>query len=76
MIVIKCAQCRGKIFKYVKVGKGRLLHCWKARIVEDYSVRDGSEIKCQCGNLIGIDEGRWVKLKRRSFTYSGTITKG
>jgi hypothetical protein len=76
MIVIKCAQCKSKIFKYVKVGKGRLLHCWKARIVEDYSVRDGSEIKCQCGNLIGIDEGGWVKLKRRSFTYSGTITKG
>jgi len=45
-------------------------------MVEDYSVKDGSEIKCQCGNLIGIDEGRWVKLKQRSFTYSGTITKG
>lgn len=76
MIVIKCARCKGKIFKYVKVGKGRLLHCWKGRIVEDYSVRDGSEIKCQCGNLIGIDEGRWVKMKQSAFIYSGTITKG
>jgi len=68
MIVIKCAKCRSKIFKYLKVGKGR--------IVEDYSVRDGNEIKCHCGNLIGIDEGKWIKMKQRSFTYSGTRTKG
>jgi hypothetical protein len=72
MVIIKCARCKGKIFKYLKIGKGRLLHCWKERIIEDYSVRDGNEIKCQCGNLIGIDVGKWIKMKQRSFTYSGT----
>jgi len=76
MIVIKCAKCRNKAFKYLKVGKGRILHCWKERIIEDYSVRDGNKVKCQCGNLIGIDEGRWIKMKQRSFTYSGTRIKG
>lgn len=76
MIVIKCTKCKGKIFKYLKVGKGRILHCWKGRIVENYSARDGNEIKCQCGNLAGIDEGKWIKMKQRSFTYSGTRTKG
>jgi len=76
MIVIKCAKCKGKIFKYVKIGKGRILHCWKGRIVEDYSARDGNEVKCQCGNLVGIDEGKWIKMKRRSFIHSGTRTKG
>ena len=76
MIVIKCAKCRVKLFKYLKIGKGRILHCWQGRIIEDYSVRDATEIKCQCGSLIGIDEGKWIKMKQRSFTYSGTKTKG
>jgi hypothetical protein len=75
MIIIKCARCKGKIFKYVKVGKGRVLLCWKERIVEDYSVRDGSEVRCRCGNLVGIEEGKWVRMKQRSFIYSGTTTK-
>ena len=69
MITIKCAKCKGKVFRYVKIGKGRVLHCWKSRIVKDDSVRNGNEIKCQCGNLIGIDEGKWIKMKQHSFIY-------
>ena len=76
MITIKCAKCKRKVFRYVKIGKGRVLHCWKERIIEDYSIRDGSEVKRQCGNLIGIDEGKWVKMKLRSFIYSGIRTRG
>jgi len=76
MVTVKCARCKSKIFKYLKVGRGRILHCWKGRIIEDYSVRNGSEIKCQCGNLIGIDEGKWIKMKQRSFICSGARTKG
>jgi hypothetical protein len=74
MIVVKCAKCKRKIFKYQKIGKGRLWHCWKGRIVEDYSIRTGKEIKCQCGNLIGIDDGKWIKLKQHSFIRVGTAT--
>jgi len=69
MITIRCAKCKHKVFKYLKIGKGRVLHCWKDRVVKDYSVRNESEVKCQCGNLIGIDEGRWVKMKQHSFIY-------
>jgi len=69
MITIRCAKCKRKVFKYLKIGKGRVLHCWKHRIVKDYSVRNESEVKCQCGNLIGIDERRWVKMKQHSFIY-------
>ena len=76
MITIKCAKCKSKVFRYLKIGKGRVLHCWKGRIVKDYSIREGSEVKCQCGNLIGIDEGKWVDMKRRSFIYSGAVEKG
>lgn len=69
-MTVRCARCGGKVFRYDKVGKGRLLHCWKGRIVKDYSVRDAGEVRCGCGNLIGVDEGKWVKLKRRSFIAS------
>lgn len=72
MLTIKCAQCKAKVFKYVKIGKGKLLHCWKERIVEDYSIHDGMQLKCVCGSVIGVDEGQWVKLKQRAFVHTGT----
>ncbi len=67
ILIVKCAACRQKIFKYEKIGKGKLLNCWKGRIIEDYSIREGNEVKCRCGNLIGIDEGRKIKMKQHSF---------
>lgn len=75
MITIKCAKCKKKIFKYEKIGEGRIWHCWKDRIIKDYSVGFGDKIKCTCGNLIGIDEGKWIKMKQHSFNYSGTVTR-
>ncbi len=74
MLTIKCARCKQKIFRYVKIGKGKLWHCWKDRIIEDFSIHDGKKILCKCGNLIGIDEEKWIKLKQHSFTISGTKT--
>ena len=73
MIIIKCAKCGKKIFKYVKIGKGHLWHCWKARIVEDFSIHEGAEIKCTCGNVIGYDVGKYIKLRQGAFVYKGTI---
>ncbi|RQV97979.1 hypothetical protein EH221_03205 [bacterium] len=75
MIHIKCSKCRREIFIYKKIGKGRIWHCWKDRIKEDNSVRDGHIIKCSCGNTIGVDEGKWIKMKPHAFNYSGTITR-
>jgi hypothetical protein len=75
MLTVRCVKCRRKIFKYKKIGKGRLLHCWKDRIVEDYSVHKGKEVRCECGNLVGIDEVKWIKMKQSAFTHSGSITR-
>jgi len=75
MLTIRCSKCRRKIFKYEKVGKGRLLHCWRNRIIEDHSVREGMEVRCVCGNLVGIDERKWIRLKQRAITYSGAVTR-
>ena len=69
ILTIRCTKCKSKIFRYLKIGKGRVLHCWKGRIIEDYSIHDGIEIKCQCGNLIGIDEEKWIKMKQHTFSY-------
>lgn len=75
MITIRCAKCNRKVFKYLKIGKGRILRCYKSRVIKDYSIREKNEVKCHCGNLIGINEGEWIKMKQSSFIYSGTKTK-
>jgi len=75
MITIKCAQCKRKIFKYKKIGKGRVLRCYKDRIVRYYPVQDGKDVLCLCGQLIGIDEGKWIKMKQNAFEYKGRIIK-
>jgi hypothetical protein len=72
MMIIKCSKCKQKIFKYVKIGKGKLWHCWKDRIIEDQSIHEGKNIKCKCGNFIGKDEEKWIKLKQQSVHISGT----
>jgi hypothetical protein len=72
MLTIRCAKCKAKIFRYLKIGKGRLLHCWKDRIKKDFSIHNGDTITCQCGNIIGRDEGKWIKMKQHTFVYSGT----
>lgn len=74
MITIKCAKCQQKIFKYVKIGKGKIWHCWKDRIIDDFSIIDGRVVKCKCGNQIGIDEGKWIKIKNHNVHISGTKT--
>ncbi|MBN2412848.1 hypothetical protein JXQ31_14260 [candidate division KSB1 bacterium] len=75
MITIKCAQCKRKIFKYKKIGKGRVLRCYKDRIVRYYPVRDRQNMQCLCGQIIGIDEGKWIKMKQNAFEYKGRIIK-
>jgi len=69
ILIIRCSSCDKEIFKYLKIGKGKVWHCWKGRIIEDYSGHEGKEIRCKCGNLVGIDEGKWIKLKQHAIKY-------
>jgi len=72
MLTIKCSSCKSKIFKYKKIGKGRVLYCYKDRIIKDFSKRYGDKIKCRkCGKLIGIDQGGRIRMKQSAFTTSG-----
>ncbi len=72
ILTIKCAHCKSKIFKYNKIGKGRVLRCYKDRIAKDYSIHENGKIKCKCGNIVGIEDSQFIKMKQGAFTYSGT----
>ncbi len=73
MLTIKCAKCGTKVFKYLKIGKGELHICIKSRILKDFSKKEGDLFLCpKCGNVIGVNRGRFIKLKKGSFTYTGT----
>jgi hypothetical protein len=73
VLVIRCAACKKKLWKYDKVGSGEVLRCHKDRIIKIYSQlnKDG-KIKCSCGKDIGIDKGPYIKMISKAFIYSGT----
>ncbi len=73
MFVVKCAKCKTKLLKYRKVGKGKLLRCWKDRIVEDYTSKEGSFMKCpKCDEIVGVDAGAFFKMRQGRFTTHGS----
>ena len=73
MFVVKCAKCKTKLLKYRKIGKGKLLRCWKDRIEKDYTSKKNSFMVCpNCGEIIGIDEGAFFKMKQGKFTTHGS----
>jgi len=75
MQTIRCAKCNRRIMKYKKVGKGKLLRCWKEKIKSDLTVREGDSVLCPCGNLIGIEEKLLIRMRQSSFIRSGGISR-
>jgi len=72
MLTIKCSKCRTKIFKYLKIGKGKIINCWESRIMKDYSSRENGQVKCICGNVVGTEIVKGVRMKQGSFTFTGS----
>ncbi len=73
MLVIKCAACKRKLWKYDKIGQGEVLRCHKDRITRRYKVKQEEDrIKCLCGKDIGIDKRNYIKMIGKAFTYTGT----
>ena len=69
MTVIKriyCAHCGRLLFKYDKLGKGKLHHLWKGRIIEDNSLRESGVVMCPCGNEVGMDLGIRIELRKKA----------
>lgn len=74
MLVIRCAACKNKLWKYDKIGPGRVLRCHKSRIKKFYyqPIKTAGKIKCACGKDIGIDKGKFIKMDPKAFVYTGT----
>ena len=73
MLTIKCSKCKSKLMKYHKIGKGRVLKCHKSRIQKIYELKENSgTFYCNCENIIGKDEGSYIKMISNSFIYTGT----
>ena len=76
MLVVKCARCRKKLWKYFKIGSGEVLRCHKERIKKEFmsidAMRKEHKLVCKCGNIIALDKGTYYSMVKKSFTYSGT----
>ena len=73
MLIIRCAACGRKLWRYDKIGPGEVLRCHKDRILKVFNARTGGgRISCACGRDIGIDKGSFYKMIARAFTYRGT----
>lgn len=73
MLILKCAACKKKLWRYDKIGQGELLRCHKARIVKIYGCAAGQDkISCRCGRPVGIDKGSYYKMIGKAFTASGS----
>jgi len=74
MLTIKCAKCKSKLFKYKKIGKGRVLRCWKDKITRLYDGEVEAEnfICGNCGSIIAEIKDDRLDMKSNAFTYSGT----
>ncbi|WP_320171829.1 hypothetical protein [Maridesulfovibrio sp.] len=75
MLILKCAACRRKLWKYYKIGQGEVHRCHKSRIKKIWNAqeRDG-KVYCPCGKSFGIDRGSYWTMDKKAFTYSGTKT--
>lgn len=73
MLIVRCAACRRKLFRYRKIGKGEVLRCHKERITRLFEAeeRDG-RLWCPCGRAVGVDMGTRWNMLGGTFTYSGT----
>jgi hypothetical protein len=73
VLVIRCAACKQKLWKYDKIGQGQVLRCHKHRITQRYRVNQtGDRVQCLCGKDIGIDKGPYIKMIGKAFTHTGT----
>jgi hypothetical protein len=64
-------------WKYDKIGPGRVVRCHKSRITRQYEVVvEGVRVNCLCGQPVGIDKGRFIKMIDKGFTYTGTKRTG
>ena len=63
-LFIHCKDCGKHLYSYLKLGKGRLIRCWKNRILINYTIQSRNLVYCSCGNLIGLDKNFFIIIKK------------
>lgn len=75
MLTIKCSGCKTKLFRYLKIGQGKVLRCHKDRIQKYFNVPDidgEGNVTCpNCGRLFAKDTPTYYEMIRNGFTYTG-----
>jgi hypothetical protein len=72
VLLIRCAACREKLWKYEKRGAGEVLRCHKDRMDRVYALnKAGDVIRCRRGKTVGRDRGTFIRMKAGAFVYSG-----
>lgn len=73
MLIIRCAACKKKLWRYDKIGPGEVLRCHKDRIVKIYHAQIYEQrIQCPCGTIIGIDKGTFFRMIAKNCTHTGS----
>ena len=73
MLAVCCARCKRKLFRYEKIGEGRLLRCHKTRITRLFAGRlSEAGLVCPCGLEIGRDGGDWIAMLPGRVVTTGT----
>ncbi|WP_045223171.1 hypothetical protein [Desulfonatronum thioautotrophicum] len=73
MLTIKCSGCKAKLWKYKKIGPGKVLRCHKTRISKRFEVLERNGVLlCPCGREIASDMGRFYKMHPEAFLHTGT----
>ncbi|WP_062264509.1 hypothetical protein [Endozoicomonas arenosclerae] len=78
MLVFKCARCKKKLWKYLKIGKGSVVRIHKSRISKHYmdlnleGLDMDEKIFCTCGQPLGNNKGSFISVAKNSLVSSGS----
>ena len=62
VMVVRCPECKKKAFKYLKVGRGKVIRCYKDRIRDDRTTHKQKAIYCPCGHRLALDRDDHWKI--------------
>jgi len=63
-LTISCKKCGAELYRYQKIGSGKVIVCWKGRIIKDTTITKDHNVYCRCGAQIGIDQKVRIKIRQ------------
>ncbi len=78
MLILKCAKCKKKLWKYEKIGKGEVIRLHKDRITRHYldinleGLAMDEKLFCVCGQPLAHNKGSCITLVKKGILATGT----